>query len=114
MTFASAVAQGCAVLLTAWVAALGAATPAVAQDAFPSKPVKLIVPYPPGGASDITARLVGQKLSELWGEQVLVDNRPGANGIVAIVVAKGPNEPNERARTRLLTAHWRKLDRVSR
>jgi hypothetical protein len=67
MTLASAVAKGCAFLLTAGVAALGAATGAVAQDTFPSKPVKLIVPYPPGGASDITARLVGQKLSEPWG-----------------------------------------------
>lgn len=64
---------------------------AAAQEAFPSRPVKLIVPYPPGGASDITARLLGQKLSEMWGQQVVVDNRPGANGIVALeYVAKQP------------------------
>jgi tripartite-type tricarboxylate transporter receptor subunit TctC len=64
---------------------------ALAQDAFPSKPVKLIVPYPPGGASDITARILAQKLAELWGQQVVVDNRPGANGIVALeFVAKQP------------------------
>jgi tripartite-type tricarboxylate transporter receptor subunit TctC len=65
--------------------------PVFGQDAFPTKPVRLVVPYPPGGASDITARLLGQKLSELWGQQVIVDNRPGANGIVALEhVAKQP------------------------
>jgi len=77
-------------VLCASIAALGASS-VFAQDAYPSKPVRLVVPYPPGGASDITARLLGQKLSELWGQQVVVDNRPGANGIVALEhVAKQP------------------------
>lgn len=55
-----------------------------AQDAFPSKPIRLVVPYPPGGASDVTARLLGQKMAESWGQPVVIDNRPGANGIVAL------------------------------
>jgi tripartite-type tricarboxylate transporter receptor subunit TctC len=59
------------------------ATLAQAQD-YPSKPIRIVVPYPPGGASDVTARLLGQKLQESWGQQAIVDNRPGANGIVAL------------------------------
>src|SRR5882762_3637541 len=47
---------------------------------YPSRPIKLIVPIPPGGAPDISARVVGQRLSELLGQPVVVDNRPGSNG----------------------------------
>jgi tripartite-type tricarboxylate transporter receptor subunit TctC len=56
---------------------------AAAQD-YPAKPIRIVIPYPPGGASDLTARLLGQKMSEAWGQQVIPDNRPGANGIVAL------------------------------
>jgi tripartite-type tricarboxylate transporter receptor subunit TctC len=56
---------------------------AVAQD-YPAKPIRIVIPYPPGGASDVTARLLGQKMSEAWGQQVIADNKPGANGIVAL------------------------------
>jgi tripartite-type tricarboxylate transporter receptor subunit TctC len=52
---------------------------ALAQD-FPSKPVRCVVPYSAGGSSDFIARLLGQKLTESWGQQVIVDNRPGAAG----------------------------------
>ena len=52
-------------------------------DAFPTKPVRFIVPFAPGGGNDIIARVIGQKLSEGWGQQVVVDNRPGAGGNVA-------------------------------
>ena len=65
---------------------------AVAQD-FPTRAVRIVVPYPPGGASDVTARLLAQKLSEAWNQQVVVDNRPGANGILALDhVAKQPGD----------------------
>ncbi len=54
-----------------------------AQD-YPAKSIRFVVPYPPGGASDITARVLGQKMGEAWNQQVVVDNRPGANGIIAL------------------------------
>jgi len=61
------------------VAATLSALPAVAQT-FPSKPIRVIVPYPPGGTSDILTRLIGVKLTESWGQQVIADNRSGASG----------------------------------
>jgi len=71
-------------------ATLGAASGAWAQG-FPTRPIRLVVPYPPGGASDVTARLLAQKLNEAWGQPVTVENRPGANGIIACeVVATAP------------------------
>ena len=51
---------------------------AFAQDRFPSRPIRLVVPYPPGGGADFTGREMAQKLTEVWGQQVVVDNRPGA------------------------------------
>src|SRR5688500_13721709 len=56
---------------------------------YPTKPVRVIVPFAPGGPSDLPARIVGQKMTEAWGQQVLIDNRAGANGVVGVeVVAK--------------------------
>lgn len=72
-------------------AAVAAILPLSAQaQAWPAKqPIKFVVPYPPGGASDVTARVLGVKLAEALGQSVVVENRPGANGILALdLVAK--------------------------
>jgi tripartite-type tricarboxylate transporter receptor subunit TctC len=70
--------------------ALTFAAPCAAQP-YPVKPVRFVVPYAPGGNTDILARLIGQKLGEAWGHQVIVDNRPGAAGTVgAELVARSP------------------------
>jgi tripartite-type tricarboxylate transporter receptor subunit TctC len=72
-------------LLLALVAGLASA------QTYPTKPIRLIVGFPPGGGTDIIARLIGQKLTEGWGQQVLVDNRPGATGMIgAQAIAKAP------------------------
>src|SRR5437867_1394718 len=81
-------------LLLVRLAALAAAgivafpAPASAQS-YPSKPIRLVVPFPPGGSLDVVARAIGQKLGDAWGQPVIVDNRPGAGGnIGADLVAK--------------------------
>lgn len=52
--------------------------------AFPTKPVKLVVTYPPGGSSDLMARIMGQKLSEVWGQPVIIESKPGAAGSIGM------------------------------
>jgi tripartite-type tricarboxylate transporter receptor subunit TctC len=59
------------------------------QDKFPSRPIRLVAPYPPGGGADFTGREIAQKLTEVWGQQVVVDNRPGAGTAIGHdIVAK--------------------------
>ena len=77
------------------LAALGmtvfAVAAAFAQENFPSRPIRLVVSFTPGGGADFTARTVGQKMGELLGQPVVVENRPGANGLVGCeAVAKSP------------------------
>src|SRR4051812_45298299 len=75
MVYRAALAAACA-----WVAA--PPLPLYAAN-YPSKPIRILVPFVPGGATDILARLVGQNLTAAWDQQVVIDNRPGANGVLA-------------------------------
>lgn len=72
--------------MTAWVLAVCAiALPVSAADlatGFPNKPIRMIVPFPPGGSVDPLARVIGQRMSETFGQQVIVDNRPGGNTVI--------------------------------
>src|SRR6266513_692958 len=71
-----------------WIALaiLGTVVTAAAQErpeAFPSRSIKIVVPFPAGGPSDVLARMIGQKMNEDWGQPVVVENRPGANTVLA-------------------------------
>lgn len=72
-------------IIVALLAALAVAGPAAAQE-WPTKPVKIIVPFPAGGSADLLPRIVGEKLSEMWGQPVIVENRPGAAGNIGATV----------------------------
>jgi tripartite-type tricarboxylate transporter receptor subunit TctC len=70
---------------------LSAAAAAAAADVYPSKPVRLIVPFPPGGSNDIVGRMIGAQLGERLGKQVIIDNRTGAGGTLGTeIAAKSP------------------------
>lgn len=62
--------------------AIGSAAAQERADAFPSRAIKIVVPFPAGGPSDVLARMIGQKMSEDWGQPVVIENRPGANTVL--------------------------------
>src|SRR3954466_14946381 len=73
------------------LAVFAAATHAAAQSNYPSKPVRVVVPYGPGGIADVTMRLVAENMSNKFGQQFYIENRPGAGGIVGMQAAlQGP------------------------
>jgi len=77
----------------AWLVAIAFTIGAshVAAQNYPTKPVRIIVPFPPVGAADLLSRTISQKLSEVWGQQVIVDNRPGVGGNLGVeIAAKSP------------------------
>lgn len=75
----------CCVAAFRWLAAaaLAAVCAAAAAQAYPSKPIRFLLPFAPGGIGDITARIVAQKMSDNIGQQVVVDNRPGAGMVIS-------------------------------
>ena len=64
------------------VALLGVSAPAGAQQAWPAKPIRVIVPYGPGASTDNVTRIYGQKVTEAWGQPVIIDNKPGGNTVI--------------------------------
>ena len=79
-SFSLLISAAMAVLLTL-------ASPALAQSNYPTRPITFIVPFAPGGPADVLGRLIGQKMSEDLGQQVVIDNRSGANTIVGAIAA---------------------------
>ncbi len=76
----------------------------LAQPAFPTKPIHIISPYPPGGTTDLMARLIGPKLTESWGQQVIVENRAGGNTVIGSeAMVKSP--PDGYTLLSILTSH---------
>ena len=81
----------CAVFLSLVVSGIGGVHARDEASKYPDKPVRMVIGMPPGGGNDVIVRLIGQKLSEAWGQPVIVENRPGADGIIsANLVAKSP------------------------
>jgi tripartite-type tricarboxylate transporter receptor subunit TctC len=75
--------NGLCAIVCGWIASwFFLAPPAAAQENYPSRPIHIIVPYPPGGTIDPLARIVGEKMTQAWGQPVIIDNRPGGNTVI--------------------------------
>ena len=73
------------------IAAVLSSIPAAAQQSWPNKPIRFVVPYQPGGIIDAAARIIAPKLTEAWGQQIIIENKPGGNAIIGMnFVAKAP------------------------
>ena len=92
----------CVGIVVCWLSTLLALLPAHAQSGYPDRPVRILVPYGPGGVADVTMRIVAQRLSERLGQQFVVENRPGAGGIIA--AQAGISAPPDRIHA---LAHWK-------
>jgi len=88
-------------LLALWVPTVQAAAPA---GKFPDKPIRWVIPFPPGGSNDVLARYLGIKLTERVGEQVVIDNRGGANGIIGAEIAA--NSPADGYTLLMVSTSW--------
>jgi len=74
--------------LAAFVVSTGATTALAQATDFPTKPVRIVVPFPPGGPTDIWARLIGQRMQETWKQSVVIENRPGGTGAIGSLAVK--------------------------
>lgn len=101
---ARSISQASGIVLLALCCAAGQAAQKDPVSGFPTKPIRLIVPFPPGGGTDITARSVAQKLTETWGQTVVVDNRPGANGTIGVDLA-AKSAPDGHTLTMISSSH---------
>jgi tripartite-type tricarboxylate transporter receptor subunit TctC len=68
-----------------------AAETSESAESFPSKPIRWVVPFTPGASTDLIARMIGQRLTETWGKQVIIDNRGGAGGTIGTELAARAN-----------------------
>src|SRR5262244_3393485 len=88
---AASIRRGAALITLAILAVVALVAASRAQEAFPSKPVHLLVPFPPGGAVDIVARTLADELGKRWSANIIIENRPGAGGTIAAdAAAKAP------------------------
>ena len=85
LTFASLPRRASVALCCVATFAMAAGIPAFAQDTWPNKPVKIVVPYGPGGAVDVVTRKMAQKLTQQTGQSFIVENKPGATGTIAVL-----------------------------
>ena len=85
-----------AILVAAFIATLVAGS--AFAHSYPSRPVRIVVPYPAGGPADVLVRGLGQRLSEAWGQPVVVDNRPGANEMIAAEASRIIATPDFKAK----------------